>query len=296
MTRVHGKSSNRVWRLETDRGAFAVKELRVDRDRRYPHEDIFRFEQAAFAAGIPMPEPISADAEVLVHRWVDGDPVSEDPVQPSFAFEIGAILARLHAVDVVWTREREEEPMPTDWPDLAARAMRSGQPWADELVDAVDALVAIGELVDGCERPGPVVLTHRDITPWNLLDARGRPILLDWEIAGEADLAGELGSTALNLCTGDGFDVVEPAVFRAVLDGYVTGGGALPEPGPAWFVDMLSGWARFTRWNVVRCLAGIEAATGPDLATSHEEVGNGVRGLPALHARLPRLAELLFTG
>jgi hypothetical protein len=30
MTPVYGKSSNRIWRLETARGVFAVKELRVD--------------------------------------------------------------------------------------------------------------------------------------------------------------------------------------------------------------------------------------------------------------------------
>jgi hypothetical protein len=67
MTRVRGKSSNRMWRLETDQGVFVVKELRLDRDWTYRYDDVFRLEQAAFAAGIPMPEPISADSEVLHH-------------------------------------------------------------------------------------------------------------------------------------------------------------------------------------------------------------------------------------
>jgi hypothetical protein len=79
-----------------------------------------------------------------------------------------------------------------------------------------------------------------------------------------------------------------------VLDGYVARGGDLPEPGPDWFVDMISGWARFTRWNVARCLSGAETATGPDLALSHEEVRNGVRGLPEFFARLPQLEDLLL--
>ena len=26
----------------------------------------------------------------------------------------------------------------------------------------------------------------------------------------------------------------------------------LPEPGPDWFVYMISGWTRFTRWNILR--------------------------------------------
>ena len=94
MTRVHGKSSNRLYRLDTDRGSFAVKELNlVDRRWTYHADDVFRFEQAAFAAGIPMPEPISADPDVLVHRWAEGDKLPEAPVPAAFAFEIGEILA-----------------------------------------------------------------------------------------------------------------------------------------------------------------------------------------------------------
>lgn len=294
MTRVHGKSSNRMSRLETDQGVFAVKELRLDRDWTYRHEDVFRLEQAAFSAGIPMPEPISASPEVLVHRWVDGTQVPDAPVPPSFAFEIGEILARLHSLDIEWMQAPIAVPMPTDWPELAARAVASQQPWADELLGVVDVFLAIGEFADSCERRGPVVVTHKDIAPWNLLDVDGHSIVLDWELAGTLELSSELGSTALNLaaCGHDG--VSEPAVFRAVLDGYTAGGGTLPEPGPDWFVYMISGWTQFTYWNVVRSLAGTEAPIGPDLALSHEELLNGLRGLPPLFARLPELEDLLI--
>jgi hypothetical protein len=33
----------------------------------------------------------------------------------------------------------------------------------------------MARFLDTCERPGPVVLTHRDIQPWNLLSRPGRP-------------------------------------------------------------------------------------------------------------------------
>src|SRR5205085_11065835 len=67
MTRVPGKASNRVYRLDTDQGSFAVKELDLDRGWEYRFDDVFRLETAAFKAGIPMPEPISATPMVLVH-------------------------------------------------------------------------------------------------------------------------------------------------------------------------------------------------------------------------------------
>ncbi|ONI70152.1 aminoglycoside phosphotransferase [Kribbella sp. ALI-6-A] len=295
MIRVHGGFANRLYRLDTDQGSFAVKELNlVDRRSAYHVEDVFRLERAAFAAGIPMPEPIWAGHGMLVHRWVEGEKVPEAPVPAAYGFEIGEILARLHALDVKWTNVPIEEPASRDWPELAERAAETGQPWADELASRVETFLAIAHFVDTCERPGPVVLTHRDIQPWNLLARDGRPVLLDWELSGPLDLAGELGSTALSLAKGPGFDDIQPASFRSVVDGYVAGGGALPPPGPSWFVFLIGGWLGFTRWNILRCLAGVEASTGPDLALSHESVRNGVRGLPDLYGRLPELEALLM--
>jgi aminoglycoside phosphotransferase (APT) family kinase protein len=295
MVRVAGGYANRMFRLDTDQGSFAVKELNLaDRRRPYRVADVFRFERAAFAAGIPMPEPLWAGRSTLVHRWIEGEQIPEAPVPLAYGFEIGEILARIHALDVEWTQESAEEPPPRDWPALAERAAATGQPWADELATRVETFLAMAQFVDTCERPGPVVLSHRDVQPWNLLARDGRPVLLDWELAGMLDLAGELGSTALSLAKGPGFDDIEPAVFRSVVDGYVAGGGTPPPPGPSWFVYTLAGWLGHTRWNIVRCLAGVEASTGPDLALSHEVVRNGLLGLPDLYGRLPELEALLL--
>lgn len=294
MIRVHGGFANRTYRLDTDQGSFAVKELNlVDRRSTYRVEDVFGFERAAFAAGIPMPEPIAAGDGTLVHRWVEGEKVPEAPVSAAYAFEIGEILARIHALDVAWTQAPVEDPMARDWPELAARAVATGQPWADELASHVETFLAIAHFVDTCERPGPVVLTHRDIQPWNLLAREGRPVVLDWELSGMLDLSSELGSTALSLAKGPGFDDIRPDVFRSVLDGYVAGGGALPPAGPSWFVFLIGGWLGHTRWNILRCLAGVEASTGPELALSQESARNGVHGLPVLFGRLPELEALL---
>ena len=295
MIPVHGGFANRMYRLDTDQGSFAVKELNpVDGRRPYRAEDVFRFERAAFAAGVPMPEPISAGRRTLVHRWVEGEKVPEAPVPAAYAFEIGEILARLHALDVEWPPVPIEDPAARDWPELAGRAAATGQPWAGELASQVATFLAIAQFVDTCERPGPVVLTHRDIQPWNLLAREGRPVVLDWELSGMLDLAGELGSTALSLAKGPGFDDIEPIIFRSVLDGYAAAGGALPPPGPSWFAYLIGGWLGFTRWNILRCLAGVEASTGPDLALSHQSVHNGVRGLPDMFGRLPQLEALLL--
>jgi hypothetical protein len=57
---------------------------------------------------------------------------------------------------------------------------------------------------------------------------------------------------------------------------------------------MIEGGLGHTRRNILRCLAGVEASTGPDLALSHKIVRNGLRGLPDMFGRLPGLQELLM--
>ncbi len=99
-----------MYRLDTDQGSFAVKKLNLVNCRRiHRAEDVFRFERAAFAAGVPKPEPISASDHTLVHRWVEGEKVPEAPVSAGYAFEIGGTLARIHALDVAWTDAATED-------------------------------------------------------------------------------------------------------------------------------------------------------------------------------------------
>src|SRR5690349_6153714 len=83
---MDGGLSNELWRVPTAAGVFAVKRMVVNADR--PDfvanvEAAFAVERRAFAAGVPMPEPVPepsggrALASVggswyRVHRWVEG--------------------------------------------------------------------------------------------------------------------------------------------------------------------------------------------------------------------------------
>jgi hypothetical protein len=50
----------------------------------------------------------------------------------------------------------------------------TGRPRADELASRVERFLAIAHFVDTCERPGPVVLTHKDIQVCGIADDRVR--------------------------------------------------------------------------------------------------------------------------
>ncbi|MFI7703692.1 phosphotransferase enzyme family protein [Nonomuraea sp. NPDC049480] len=207
----------RIWRLETGRGSWAVKELLVPAEERGARGDT-EFQLAAREAGLRLPRPVmTVDGDVLldgrwrVYEWVDlagGEVVS--------GAELGAVTAGLHQVGhPAWGPADPwfSEPVgPAGWEALAA----AGGEWAAALERALPELVALDALVIP---PAPESLTtcHRDVNVENVLRASdGGVVVLDWENAGPARPAWELAKILVDLSLEDAV-----AAYRAyrVADG-----------------------------------------------------------------------------
>ena len=219
----------RIWRLETDRGSWAVKEpffidpLTV---RATTRADL-AFQEIALAAGVPMPRPIrSTDGEavvdvgterqarlVRVYVWVD---LAGRDAEPSPS-EVAAILGRLHAV-----APRDERPMDAwtttpppaaIWPARLAAAEAAGVSWAGALAGLIPIL---GETLaaTGPVRGAEAITCHLDYNADNVLvDLRGRPVVVDWESSGPAPAEQELASVVAQF-------VRDPAGTRSFIDAY----------------------------------------------------------------------------
>ena len=117
-TAVSGGLTNRLWRVTTTNGVFAVKQMNRDPDRAdYVawFDRAFTLEQAAFRAGIPMPRPVPVASTggclgelqladtgaitVRAHEWVEGEPLSNGEIYPAeVAARVAVILANIHAL------------------------------------------------------------------------------------------------------------------------------------------------------------------------------------------------------
>ena len=147
----------RIWRLETTTGRWALKELLRPRPGAADEAcaDV-AFQEAALAAGIPMPRPIAAaDGEILVEVGPPGDRRSvrvyswvdlrdRDAVVP--LDEVAAILGRLHALAIRDDRPIDpwfRDPVPAaEWPVVLAAARAAGAPWAAALAGLIPTLEA----------------------------------------------------------------------------------------------------------------------------------------------------------
>jgi Ser/Thr protein kinase RdoA (MazF antagonist) len=223
----------RVWRLETDRGAWAVKDsdhpvVAADVARDAAYQDVVR------AAGVPMPAVVRApDGSALVdvegpvraYTWADVRPPDRD-LDPA---AVGRLVAAVHTVRLPTSEPVEGwyvDAVPREeWDDLVARLSTVGAPFADRLAallpDMVEATAVLAP-------PTEVHLCHRDLWADNVrCDASGRLVVLDWENSGPAGQAQELAAVLVEYAHGD------PTRLRAVHDAYADAGGPATVTGAA---------------------------------------------------------------
>ena len=227
----------RIWRLDTERGSWAVKELLVPTDEATARADL-EFQAAALEAGLPLPHPIvRPDGAVLtaleradgssvgyrVYTWVD----LMKPDRPPAPAIAAVLLARLHGLDRAAHGPMHpwfSEPLgPEGWARLVDDVRAAAPPWLEALERlAPDALAAEAVIAQaGLDHLPTAALRrcHLDFNPENVLvDAAGRAVILDWENSESAPLEQELTYAVLDFAP-------EPAAARAFLDAYHEAGG-----------------------------------------------------------------------
>jgi aminoglycoside phosphotransferase (APT) family kinase protein len=211
MIMVAGGEQGRIWRLDTDLGAFAIKELII---RQLPADAIadVAYQEAMLATGaVPMPRPLrTVTGEVLVdvaghqvraYEWVDllATDTGLDPVV------IGATLAAIHKVHyaparplIGWYTEPLGAPR---WTQLLEEAKAADAPFAEALDAEIIELLRLEALM---EAPANLQSCHRDLWADNILPTpAGGVCVIDWENCGLADPAQELPMAMIDFAFGD---------------------------------------------------------------------------------------------
>lgn len=285
--RRHG-GVNGLWRVRTDAGGvFAVHAMHPRPGLAERTEAVLAVERAAMDAGVSVARPVGATdvagVTVVVHEWVDAEPVDVDRSPPSLYAGLGRSLARLHGLGLTWPAALADDaldvrPGEADWLELADAARARGLGWSDaiaggatDLVRALDTLDRWDAVADAAE---PTVVGHRDLTSQNVLDRDGTPVLIDWEDAGPITAGAELGRTALDNLGRAG--VLDDDLLLAFLRGYA-GERPLPPVGRHWCSLWIRGLVVFADHCARSC---VEGTAEPSLLRFQTEV---------LHATVPEL-------
>jgi Ser/Thr protein kinase RdoA (MazF antagonist) len=227
----------RVWRIDTDRGRFAVKELLFPMDEAAAKADL-DFQRAGLEAGLPMPRPITRpDGAVLATVERPGGSVAvfrayswielARPHRAATPAVAAALLARLQRLDHPAAAPMDDwfaTPLGSDgWASLVDAVRAAVPPWLEAFerfapgAEAAEAIVTEARL-DRLPMP-ELWRCHLDFNPENiLLDPAGHPLILDWENSGSAPYEQELAYAILDFAA-------EPTAARAFLRSYREAGG-----------------------------------------------------------------------
>jgi len=230
-----------VFRLETQHGSFAVKNLGARLSA-----GAVLIERAAHAAGVPMPEPLrSITGEVClrapdagrelwirIYPWIDGEPGRWGVCAEEASHAVGVLMARVHGLRVppealeavAW-----EPPGETGWRELAAAARARGLSWAEGLLEKLTVLLSLEDEARAAARR-EVTPSQRDYHPPNIIQrVDGERVLVDWDAAGPCDARREVILFALRWAGAIGAEPQRELV-QALVRGYVAGGAAFPSP------------------------------------------------------------------
>lgn len=262
-----------IWRLDTERGSWAVKESLIEVPEESAALDV-AFQRAAAASGVALPAPVlTLDGRVMlrakphdvrVYAWAE---LSERVVSPA---DLGATASRLHQVAHPARGQVDAwfaEPLgPEAWTALAATVRRTASPsvdgWAGMLVDALPELIALDAVVRPPD-PDLVITCHRDLNRDNL--RYGSPaagvVVLDWENCGPGEPVLELASVLADLAA----EVSVEAAVEAHA-AYVASGGLVRVAEPGDFSMAIAVQGHLLWFYATRALDGHTDAESRDRA------------------------------
>lgn len=244
-----------VWRLRTDQGSYAVKELwhPPDEARAAATDD---FALALIDRGVPAPRPLRTvrgtalarigPAVVRASEWVDLREVHRDRELEA----VGRLLALLHREPIRATGPVDPwytEPVtPHEWRAAARALAEASAPFASEFAASAPRFLALRPWF---RAPRDAQLCHRDLWPDNLKATARGLCVIDWDGAGPAEATQELAMVIVGFCQDDS------AGARRIYDAYRAAGGPgrIVEPGD--FTMVLAQFGHFALTAAHRWLA-----------------------------------------
>ncbi len=200
-----------VWRLDTDSGSFAVKELIVRQSEAEARQDV-SYQEAVLAGGdVRLPSPIRTASgavlsehgphQVRVYEWLDLLRIdrTQDPAL------IGRTYAAVHQVRHGTARPLigwYTDPVGSDrWAELLELSEEADAPFATTFAAEIPFLIQLERLLSV---PTELQMCHRDLWSDNLPPAAsGGVCVIDWENCGLAAQAQELPMALLDFCYDD---------------------------------------------------------------------------------------------
>ncbi len=274
-TRVHGGLLHIMWRLDTDKGSYAIKQLSKDIDLK--NEQVIKNYELSekiasrfSALGIPAVPAIENTGQYLfmggeigflVYPWVDAKALDQHAVSESHALKIAEILAKMHCLNL----NEPEITQPEFYThtnqkilELLDKAETFNCPFAADLRKNQKNILVANEAYQNAipTLKTHIVVSHGDLDQKNVLwDSSNNPILIVWEAACKIDPTYDIIGTAFNWSgITSSFD---KDLFFKMIEAYQKAGGVINKEHVVAACYGAFSWIGWLVYNIERsCVLG----------------------------------------
>lgn len=236
--KVSGGLSHKMYRVQTDKADFAIKQLNPAIMRRKGAYRNFVFSERV--ARIAKQNGINAvcalqfrgkvvlkvkNSFFMVFKWINAQTLTAEQVEDRHCEIIGQTLAKIHNITFCKSKNRQRKIAPTplfDLTDYINQAKEQNKPFARLLQNDLPLLTQLNNRSAEATNDlrGALTVGHADLDRKNVMWQNFTPFLIDWESSGLINPTAELVQTAWYWAGGD-VENLDLRKFETVIKSYV---------------------------------------------------------------------------
>lgn len=303
--RVFGGLLRKMYKIEAEKGSFAVKILNpliMRRGEEVMENYIFseKVTRIAKENGIPAIHAIGDrdfihhinDEHYMFFKWVDAKSILPSEVDKEHCTKVGKILAKLHSIDFSCLYEKVciNEVKEIDW----KKYLKDKSEISEVLENKVEKLYKWDKNANGSALSvhRNQIISHRDMDCKNVLwDDNNNPTIIDWEASGYINPLQELVDVAFNWggIETDNFNLEN---FKIIVESYIKHGGRMKEDIAAVLNFGYKGKLEWLEYNIKRSL-GVECSSEEEKQIGIGEVKKTIEVLGRYEELFPICEEIL---
>lgn len=286
-TQVTGGLLHKMYRVDTDKGTYAVKVLNPEIMRRPTAlQNTMNSEKiaAAFQSFILVVAALEIDgkqihewngAYYMIFDWLEGASIFPPMITPENCSAIGAVLGKIHSkkLTIEGVLPEEDGAVMFAWDKYGEQlAAYETEVWAIRLQEALPDIKAWNQAACDAREvlAKKMVISHRDLDPKNVMWNGDSPWIIDWEAAGYVNPYQEL-LEVMNYWADDGKGGLLKEHFDALLDAYTQYVKTENVDWDSVFAGSYMGMLGWLEYNVKRALR-MEADTAEEAQLGKEQV------------------------
>lgn len=199
MNKVSGGLSHRMYKVVTDNGIYAIKELNSGVMKRKDAYSNFVFSEKvteiAIQNGITAIGALKVNNEVItkiddnyymIFEWLDGKILNADEITEKHCEIIGEILAKIHNLDFTEIEDEKRKNIDLEyfeWNKYCNLAEKHNKVYTNLLKDNIDLLYKLNEKsIKALEYANEnFTISHTDLDRKNVMWQGYKPFIIDWE-------------------------------------------------------------------------------------------------------------------